>query len=337
MCGITGAHRTLHRGKVVILMYHRVLTDNDEAIPHMQPGMYVTESSFDRQMGYMSANYEVISLDDLILSLEKGGLDAGGRYCIVTFDDGWRDNYLYAYPVMKRRGLPATIFLTTGFIGTGKWFWHEKARCLFMRRRDDVARICRELLASGKTSGNVISSVLGAVEDKEGAEGRAVTDAVVERLKAFSEKSVEDSLKRIYEALGMGEPDERVFLNRQEVEEMSGAGISFGSHTRTHRLLTGLTPGEVREELEGSMRDLSGGKINYVPAFCYPNGNHNDEIVKAVKACGYLAAVTTGFGFEDALPEDPFRMKRIGVHNDVSSSIPLFAFHLSGLRRKLRL
>ncbi|MBI5588793.1 MAG: polysaccharide deacetylase family protein [Deltaproteobacteria bacterium] len=337
MCGISGAHRALHRGKVVILMYHRVLRDDDEAIPHMQPGMYVTESSFERQMGYVSANYEVISVADLILSLDKGGLDPGKRYCIVTFDDGWRDNFLHAYPVMKRRGIQATIFLTTGFIGTGKWFWHEKARYLFMHGRNDAARICRELLASGKASGDIISSVLGAIEDTEGAEGHAVTDAVVERLKAFGETSIEDSLKRIYEPLGLRAPDDRVFLNWHEVEEMSKSGISFGSHTRTHRLLTTLAPGEAREELEGSLRDLSGGKINRVPAFCYPNGNLDDGIVKMVKECGYLAAFTTSFGFEDALPEDPFRMKRIGVHNDVSSSIPLFAFHLSGLRHKLRL
>jgi hypothetical protein len=68
-----------------------------------------------------------------------------------------------------------------------------------------------------------------------------------------------------------------------------------------------------------------------VPVFCYPNGYFNDEVVAIVKKSGYETAVTTKYGFENATGPGSFNMKRIGIHNDISSTVSLFSFHLSGL------
>jgi hypothetical protein len=160
-------------------------------------------------------------------------------------------------------------------------------------------------------------------------------DFVIEALKKYPEKSIDKALDRIYELLELPAPEERVVLNWDEIKEMSDNGVTFGSHTCNHKILTGVSLSEARDELEKSMCLLKEKDLNYSPVFCYPNGSFNQEIQNTVRDCGYEAAVTTKFGFEGKKPVDYFGIKRIGVHNDISSTLPLFSFHLSGLRFRL--
>ena len=115
-----------------------------------------------------------------------------------------------------------------------------------------------------------------------------------------------------------------------EVEEMSNHRISFGSHSCTHKIFTTLSTQEVQKEVSDSMCTLRGKPINYVLVLAYPNGNYNEEIIAAVKAAGYQAAVSTQFGFEGPSSTDLFRLKRVGMHHDISASLPLFSFHIAG-------
>jgi len=121
----SGLNELLHRGKAVILVYHRVLRleDLDESI---QPGMYVLDDVFDQQMRFLKEAFEIVPLADLLARWRTGVWDRRNRYCVITFDDGWLDNYLFAYPVLRRYGIPATIFLPTAFIGTSAWFWWDE-------------------------------------------------------------------------------------------------------------------------------------------------------------------------------------------------------------------
>lgn len=328
----SGLHKFYHKGKVHILMYHRVLKDDDEAILSMQPGMYVTESVFKNQMMFLTRHYQVISLLELLELWKNGEYSKDERYCIVTFDDGWLDNYLYAYPILKKYKIPATIFITTSFIGTNRWYWPEKLTYLLLNTK------LRELDLSDRLEDirdDVASYILTIIND----EGDYVTsnkiDFIIETLKQYSEESINIALDRVYELLDISAPDERAVLNWDEIKEMSDNGILFGSHTCNHKILTGVPLSEAREELENSMCLLKEKDLKYVPVFCYPNGNYNQEVQSAVRECGYDSAVTTKFGFESEMPDDYFAIKRIGVHNDVSSTLPLFSFHLSGLRQGL--
>lgn len=325
----SGGHKALHNGKVLILMYHRVLKDDDETTGCIQPGMYVTESTFRNQINYLRENYDIIALEDFLASWNSGRLDTNKRYCIITFDDGWLDNYLNAYPILKQYGVPATIFLTTDFIATDRWFWPEKVGYLFKDKKNNISETLLKLQATQDTVDGAPLSALTDVLKKTACAGSAAMEAFVKVLKAYPEESIDLLLGKIYNAIGIKQPTKRVLLNWDEVREMSASGISFGSHTCTHRLLTGLPPDEVKKELAESMRALLEKDINYVPAFCYPNGSYDMHVIEAVKECGYQAAVTTDFGTEDLLPGNFFKMHRIGVHNDISSTIPQFIFRLS--------
>lgn len=313
-------------------MYHRVLKDDDKAILSMQPGMYVTESAFKRQMIYLARHYHLISLKELLDLWKNGEYSRDKRYCIVTFDDGWHDNYLNAYPVLKEHCIPATIFVTTSLIGTNRWFWPEKLSFLLLNRYQDLLDLSDGL---EDIRDDVVLSIFTAINEKHDCVKSEQIDYVIEGLKKFSEQSIDDALDSIYALLDMTVPEERAVLNWSEIEEMSNNGISFGSHTCNHKILTGIPLSEAREELERSIYLLKEKNLNFTPVFCYPNGSYNQEIQDTVKDCGYEAAVTTRFGFEGEKPDDYFGIKRIGVHNDISSTIPLFSFHLSGLRHGL--
>ena len=112
---------------------------------------------------------------------------------------------------------------------------------------------------------------------------------------------------------------------------MSDHGVSFGSHSCTHRILTTLTRDDIESELRGSLCALRDQHVNDVSVFSYPNGDYTPDIAHLVRAAGYEAAVTVRAGVEDSAPPDLFGLRRIGIHNDVSSTIPLFTLHLSGL------
>jgi len=328
----SGLYKIYQKGKIHILMYHRVLKDNDKAILSMQPGMYVTESAFNNQMIFLARHYHLISLKELLELWKNGGYSKDKSYCIVTFDDGWLDNYLNAYPILKKHGIPATIFVTTSFMGTNRWYWPEKLSFLLLNKYQDLLDLSDGVEVARD---DVVSAIFTSVSDKCDCVKSEQIDFVIETLKKYSEQSIEDAIEKIYELLNISVPEERAVLNRNEIKEMSNNGISFGSHTCNHKILTGIPLSEVREELKKSMSLLTAQNLNFVPVFCYPNGSYNQEIQNIVRECGYEAAVTTRFGFESEKPDDYFGIKRIGVHNDISSTLPLFSFHLSRIRYRL--
>lgn len=298
------------RGKVVILMYHRVLTEKELAADFVQPGMYVRAGVFERHMRFVSEHFRVLSIGELFRRWRHEGLDERARYCAVTFDDGWRDNYLYAYPVLRRLGIPATVFLPTRFVGTDEWFWPDKLAYLLRRARPKE---------TGRSAGD--RERIGDVDD------------VIERWKGMTDEEIETALADMSRTLGVSAPRERAVVSWEEVADMAGNGISFGSHSVTHAILTNVTPGELRREVDDSLRVLRERSVNCVPVFCYPNGAYTDEVVECVKQAGYVGAVTTDFGWETGRARDLFRVRRIGVHNDIARTTPLFAFHISGLNR----
>lgn len=117
-------------------------------------------------------------------------------------------------------------------------------------------------------------------------------------------------------------------LNWEEVAEMGANNISFGSHTCGHRILTQLNEQEATFEINGSMAKLKAKELNFVPIFCYPNGRYNEQIRSLVIAAGYSAAVTTKLGRETGDLKDPFGIMRVGIHDDISHTKPLFSYRL---------
>jgi peptidoglycan/xylan/chitin deacetylase (PgdA/CDA1 family) len=280
----------------MILMYHRVLPRAELSSTYVQPGMYVTPETFGRHLHFLRTHFDVLPLRDLLGRWQAGDWRASARYCAVTFDDGWLDNYHYAYPLLRAYAIPATIFLPTDLVGTDGSLWPERLGRLLRRQRR------------------------GTPED---------WDTAIERAKALPDAERNDLMAALADRAGGDDPPARRLMNWSEVEELSRHGISFGSHSKTHANLTRLGAAALDRELRASLDALRARPIDWLPVLAYPNGDHTQTVAAAARAAGYRAAVTTLPGFEGRLPPDLFRLRRIGVHDDVTQSVPLLALHVA--------
>ncbi len=309
----TGQFKRRLRGKVLILTYHRVLSETELAQDYVQPGMYVRADVFAAQMRFVKEHFEVLPLARLLDLWSVGELDEGSRYCVITFDDGWRDNYVHAYPILRRLGIHATIFLPTRFVGTNDWFWPEKlAHIMWQRSR---SRPDRE-----NDRGHPVASI----------------EAKIGQWKQMGRADIDRALQQTLRQWGGSLPRTRIVMNWDEVAEMGRAGIAFGSHSATHAILTHECAEDVDRELRDSLHELRERQVNCVPVFCYPNGDYSAKIVDQVKAAGYRGAVCSDPGWETRVPRDLFTLRRVAIHNDVSQTVSMFAFRLSGLDEILR-
>lgn len=326
----SGAARVRQRGTVAILTYHRVLSEQELATEVVQPGMYVRDDVFERHVEYLREHFQILSLDELLEMWRVGKWDCNAAYCVLTFDDGWLDNYKTAFPILKRSNVPATIFLPTDFIGTSCWFWPE--RLSYLLRAADLPT-CSAI--DKETIRAILSETLRNA-GLSGLNGKCVGadfyDEVIDSCKALDIDQLEQLLVTLSDCLGVRIPEYRVLLNWDEVREMSEHGITFGSHSCSHQLLTVLSKKEVRDEAAQSYEKLRKSGAAIVPVFCYPNGNYDAGVQAAVKDEGYQAALSVIEGLEGRQPSDLFALRRISLHNDISNTRSLFAFALSGFR-----
>jgi peptidoglycan/xylan/chitin deacetylase (PgdA/CDA1 family) len=206
------------------------------------------------------------------------------------------DNYLYAYPLLRAHRVPATIFLPTDLVGTNDWLWSDR---------------------------------LGALLRRRGRGAPDAWDAFIEHAKTLTDDARAIVLRDLETEAGGQDLWTRRFVNWDEAREMSRGGVSFASHTRTHVNLTRLRGAALEHELRSPLEVLRQQRVNHLPVLAYPNGDHTDTVVAGARAAGYSAAVTTKPGLESRRPSDRFRLKRIGVHDDVTPSAPLLALHVA--------
>jgi len=315
--GITGFLSRTSQSGGIILAYHRVLPKESRQLRWMQPGMYVTEDAFEKQMRYLASNYRVVHLDEL-----KGMRDLKG-VCVITFDDGWADNFTYAYPVLKRYGLPATIFVTTGLIGTSLWHWPD--RVSYYVHHMDTGRFL-ELF-------DVVRSAVGenwiyfpsGFHDRHDLAGKLI--GLMKSLDHGKLQLVMDILDRNMERLKAELQAQRPWLNWEEVKKMSDC-VSFGSHTHSHKILTSVPIEKVHDELEISQRVLSEQIGKSIDSFCYPNGNYDYGIITELRNAGFEFAVTTQKGTIKG-SKSFLELNRLMIHEDMTNTIPLFICKLA--------
>ncbi|WP_170923693.1 polysaccharide deacetylase family protein [Desulfocicer vacuolatum] len=301
----------------LILMYHRVLPAGWKGMHLIQPGMYVSTDTFEREMKLLKTKFNVISLGSMLdyLKTER----SLSRCCVITFDDGWQDTFTHAFPILERYKLPATVFLTSGYMNTDRRFWpDELAACLgewFSRGRGDA------LLPMG------VKRIL----EKEGVTSHQSPTFIIDRaiggFKKISETSRDTLLLELKEIFP-NRIDDRVMMTWQEVDTMTATGrIDLGAHTVSHCLLDQIPPWEAKKEILQSKQEIESRLNRSVDYFAYPNGNFTPEISDLVREAGFAAAVTTRRGWVHA-GQDLFELPRNGIHNDVGKTDALFMWRL---------
>lgn len=276
-------HSALRRG-VVILLYHRVGPPNE---PWLLPS--VDGDVFAQQMAHLRRNYDLLSLEDAIGYLK--GWDRGPRRgVVVTFDDGYADNYHHALPALLRYRIPATMFLTTTHITNRRLHWWDR-----LRYADHAAR-------------------------------PADPDSLYAGLLATATESLwsETRVDQIIADLGIPVPDEfgdTLLLSWDQVREMAQAGIAFGGHTCTHPWLPRTAAPERWQELTEGLEELERYVALTFRPFAYPNGLFDAELEQMCQRAGYDCALTC----QDVAPRTTESLYRVGR---VVAASTLRQFHL---------
>ena len=311
------------RHTTIILAYHRVIEQWDETLDYSQPGIVVTAPTFDRQLTFLKDQFDIVPLGNL-LSDENTDWPAARPRCVITFDDGWRDNYDLAFPILRKHDIPATIFLTTDFIGTDRAFWHTELIHLLIHA--DSSRLLGHETA--------LRAYPGPVHDhlKRWARTGRVScahdvDPVVETVKAMcDEDAIEELIHSLTRAVGLLRPlfpERKFFLDWDQVREMAASGIEIGSHGCSHRMLTRLSTDDAEGELVRSKAEIESRLGRIVEHFAFPNDAANGTLLTLAAAVGFRTASVGGPGAGEG--EFGIRvLRRLGMHEGVCGGGPSF-------------
>ena len=294
-----------------ILAYHRVLDDDPDNFPFDGDLISATTEDFRRQMDFARSNFNVVSFRDLE-ECERAERPWPERALLVTFDDGYRDNYTQAFPILKEFGLPATIFLVTGHIGRAEILWW------------DLIAYCLQHTQLRAAALPEVSSAPLPLSTRE--ERRDAIRQTLDWIKLATEEIKRDFLSRLPGELGVSPPGnvESMHLNWDEVGEMARRGIEFGGHTVTHPILSQVSEARIEEEVRQSKRDIEERLGTKVFAFAYPVGeesSYGEAARRAVANAGYNFAVSYREGTVAADGFDRYALPRIRVEAAYSHKV----------------
>jgi peptidoglycan/xylan/chitin deacetylase (PgdA/CDA1 family) len=292
------------RDTLLILAYHRLGDFSHD--PFDSDLFSATADHFDEQITYLKRNASIISLEEL-RSMAAGDIkDRRPRSrVLLTFDDGYLDNYQIAFPIMRSHGVQGVFFLSTGLMGTSAIPWWDEiaftlktaCRSRFSLRypadlevdlaRDGMPQSIRCVIRLYKQPGNTDQS------------------RFLEELKVASDpaESFPKSTRR--------------FLDWNEAQAMITGGMTIGSHCHSHRVLNQLTLDQQRHELAYSRQHLQERLGVTIDSVAYPVGLRNsfsDQTERLAREAGYRLAFSYYGGTNPAgLHSNPYDVKRIGV------------------------
>lgn len=262
------------RGSLSILFFHRVVAQRDELLPS-EP----TAQEFDAMMGWLQRQFTVISLSEGIHRLKEGTLPSAAA--AITFDDGYRDNLEVAAPILKRRCMPATLFVATGFLDGGIMFndvvietiRHATGPTLDLPELG-IESLPLDTLSSRREA---LSCLLRAIKHLPSNERLMTVNSLAERARV--------NLPR------------NLMMTQTQLREFAGQGFEIGAHTKNHPILAVLPDTEAREEISAGREQLEAMLDKRISLFAYPNGrwgkDFDERHVAMARDCGFDAAFST--------------------------------------------
>lgn len=265
------------RGRLSILIYHRVLAEPDPFNT-----WDVTAAQFDAQMAAVAATFTVLPLSEAIERLQHGALPP--RALCITFDDGYRDNVEVALPILQRHGLAATFFVATGYLDGGR-MWNDT--------------VIAAITAMPGPSLALPEWQLAPLPLDSVASRRAAIQAVLPSLKHLPQDVRRARVEQLA-TLAALPASAGPMMGETHVRALRDAGMEVGAHSVSHPILARLPDAEAREEIVESGQRLADILREPTRLFAYPNGkpgqDYGPEHVRMVRSAGYRGALSTSSG-----------------------------------------
>ena len=311
-------HRIFAKSDICVIGLHRVLTDIQRPQVSSLESIVIRDDTFGKLLQYLGRHFEVVSLGRFV-DILRGGPPGPKPPCLITFDDGWRDNLTTALPILQRHAMPAVVFVVTSFIEQRQTFWVERLRRLW---RDPKLRV--------RLQQDLVAADNSIPPDLE-------IENLIERLKhmpaAQRLELLEGSLKTS-SAGSQCDGDEMVTW--EEAVILQQAGLDIESHTVSHPLLVYESDETIAYELAESKGTLEQKLKKKVRAFAYPNGTWDKRVRDLVERADYECAFITRRGWHSR-SSDPFAIRRTTLYEgkvaglDGKFSPAVLALRLSGL------
>ena len=284
----TGIGSLVARGpeRPLVLGYHRVVDDFEAEARDEMASMLISVKMFERHLDCIGRHYKFVTLDDIGHRLASG-IPFTERVAAVTFDDGYRDVYEHAVPLLKRKGIPAAIFVVTDLVGQPSWQTHDKLYHLLAKAFETWRHPRRELAALMQSLHLPADHVI-----RQRTATRTASRAVSAVLPGLPQADVYRLMDGIENAVGNGFHHIPQSVTWEMLVDMQRTGFTVGSHTRSHVSLPMETPERIADELTVSKREIEQHLVAPVDHFAYPGGQFTSDIVAAVANAGYRYAYT---------------------------------------------
>ncbi|MGE3532901.1 MAG: polysaccharide deacetylase family protein [Steroidobacteraceae bacterium] len=285
--------RRLSSAAPTILMYHSIC--DDEMGQWIAPGNRMSIRRFEQQMRFLAQERNVVSLDKLLDLLDNNRSPPAGTV-IITFDDGYLDNLHAAAPVLSAYGLPAVLYLATGYVERGENQWADVLYSAFIRRSQD------QLVVDGTgtyrlNSSSVINTAYAEISK------RLLTSSYTERTHV---------LQQVVTQLRPSACPPRLTMNWDEARQLRSKypGFQLGIHTADHLDLSAIPTTAAVEEIMRSMADFSHQMSEQPRHFSFPYSRETAAIRKCLPELGLTSAMATSEGMPH--PDiDPFNLGRL--------------------------
>jgi peptidoglycan/xylan/chitin deacetylase (PgdA/CDA1 family) len=278
------ARNWVRRRGAIVLTFHRVLTDSEVQQTASLPGMIVRSSTFSGFLKYAAQTSEFVDL-----SRHQEWQPNGKLKLAITFDDGWSDNATGAYPYARQYHAPIAIFIVPEKTGTTLPFWPERTAATMDRMAKDGPG--RDAL--------YIERAIEALKELPASERELRIGQMA-------------GAPGVLQSMGSATSVDRT-MTWQQIQELHSGGVTFGSHTSTHEILTTVPTAQAEKEIVSS-RDLIQEKLKApCSLFSYPNGDCSAQVRGLVAAAGYKFAFLNqdpGVWTRDC---DPLLIPRVNV------------------------
>ncbi len=306
--GLRGAFRRA-RGGVPVVMFHNV--GHAEETAYLPGHMKTSTERLRRLLQLLQrARYRFLTVGQMLTALKAGEVPHDA--VVLTFDDGYRDNFEVLLPLLKEFDATATIFVQTGPM-KGKLNWlHHYFWVLHQRGPHALGAMLAEHVSRQHTKADLLALPAGDVAGEYELKRLLKYDVLPEER--------DEILRRIFDEAGGDERKlaEEVYLSPDDCRALDAAGIELGAHTVNHLVLSSLDENQQRREIEGSLRDLQSWLGHEVPTFAYPYGrlwDYDEHTLQILEDLGFESAITAMPGVNDA--ETPrFELKRFAMNDD---------------------